>query len=122
MGPLVLLLALAGGGFVFLGSHVPKPAAQAAQHTAAASNARSTAPPGVQLPGRIIGTPHVRSEPASTASILQDLQSGQNVQVSACSNACSFYLVATTGHSPQGWVSSAFVELQGDEQKLPVAR
>jgi uncharacterized iron-regulated membrane protein len=122
MGPIVLILALVAGGAVFLGTHLPHPAAQVGRGTAsppqAAARASAT-PTGVQIPGRVIGTPHIRSDPSSNAIVLQDLQGGQTVQVTACSAGCAWYRVALPGQATSGWVSSAFVDVQGDEHKLP---
>jgi uncharacterized protein YgiM (DUF1202 family) len=64
----------------------------------------------------------VRSDPSSNAKVIEDLHSGEVVTVTACSATCAWYLVTETGQTSQGWVSSAFVDVQGDEQKLPILR
>jgi hypothetical protein len=120
LGPIVLILGLAIGGSVFLVSHFPHASAQPS-NTTALSATRTPTPSGIQLSGRVIGTPHVRAQPNSTSGVIQDLQGGQAVQISACSDRCAYYLVGFPGQPAQGWVSSAFVDLQGDESKLPVA-
>ena len=126
MGPAVLLLVLLAGGGYYLTTHVPHPAAQVAHVGAAPAEAASAhpsgTPTGIQLPGRVIGTPHVRSDPSSNAIVVQDLQSGQTVAVSACSSACAWYRVTAPGQTAPGWVSSAFVNVQGDDNKLPIMR
>jgi uncharacterized protein YraI len=126
MGPIVLLVALIAGGGYFLITHSPHSSGRIARTVAApveAASARSIATPtGVQLPGRVIGTPHIRSNPSSNATVLQDLQSGQTITVSACSGGCAWYLVANPGQPAAGWVSSAFVDIQGDENRLPSTR
>jgi len=123
MGPVILLLALLLAGGYFLASHVPHPARQAATHAAPpaeASKGRAiTIPSGVKLPGRVIGTPHIRSDPSSNASIYQDLQSGQSVTVGACSSGCGWYLVTAPELANPGWVPSGFVDVKGDDRKLP---
>jgi hypothetical protein len=125
MGPFILLAGLLFGGTYFLAGHVPHPVPQVAVHGAASAEAASAQgagiPPGIQIAGRVIGTPHMRSNPSSNSIAIQDMQAGDTVSVSACSAGCAWYLVALPGRPTPGWVSSAFVDIQGDERKLPLA-
>lgn len=79
-------------------------------------------PVGVHLSGHVNGTPHLRANPSSTAIVLQDLQNGEPVDVTGCSEGCDWYLVAPPNQPSGGWVPSAFVEVQGDDHKLPAQR
>lgn len=125
MGPVVLLVILLGGGGYFVATHLPVSQAKVAHKTPpveASSSRPASVPSGIQLAGRVIGTPHVRTDPSSNAAVVDDLQSGETVTVSACSASCAWYLVTEPGQTTPGWVSSAFVDIQGDEQKLPIQR
>jgi hypothetical protein len=125
IGPVVLLFALLTGGAFFVVKHVPIPTghvAPTAQPAEASTSRPGSVPSGIQLSGRVIGTPHVRSDPSSNAKVIEDLHSGEVVTVTACSPTCAWYLVTETSQTSQGWVSSAFVDVQGDEQKLPILR
>jgi len=117
---MILAVAAAVAGALFLFSHVPHMATQSA--SAASRTAAVTQHPGPRIPGRVIGTPHLRTQPNSNAQVLQDLQSGELVEVSACSSNCGWFLVGVPGLAATGWVPAAFINLQGDEQKLSVAR
>lgn len=120
LGPIILAAAAAVAGVLFLFSRVPPIATQPA--SAANRTSASLQHPGPRFPGRVIGTPHLRTQPSSNAQVLQDLQSGELVDVSACNTTCGWFLVGAPGSPPAGWVPSAFVSLQGDEQKLAVAK
>jgi uncharacterized protein YraI len=124
MGPIVLFCALLIGGVFFIGSHLPRPSvpAQGSPIAKASTLPTVTAPAGIVLSGRVIGTPHVRSSPNSDSAVLRDLQSGQTVTVSACAASCAWYRVAESDQASPGWVSSAFIQVQGDDQRLPVQR
>ncbi|MGI8550663.1 MAG: SH3 domain-containing protein [Dehalococcoidia bacterium] len=132
LAPIVLAVAAIAAGIAYIFSVTAGHSHPASQRAAALVTASppgfSTQPllvtpaRGVQLPGRVTGTPHLRSEPDSTAPILTDLHNGDPVQVSACSLACGWYLVAPSGRPSPGWVSAAFIMLQGDEHRLPVVK
>jgi uncharacterized protein YgiM (DUF1202 family) len=127
LGPIVLLLSAAFFAAYELNAHLPRSAAQAPLAVTVPAQASAvhllTAPTGgVQLTGRVVGTPHLRGAPSSTSQTLQDLQAGDMVVVNACSATCSWYLVTPPGQSALGWVSSTFITIQGDEQRLTVVR
>lgn len=123
VGPALLALALLLGGGGLLATHVPHPGAPAGRSTAAAAEAATRRAQGgsaaAHVGGLVIGTPHLRNNPNSNAIVLQDLQSGETVDVSGCAEACIWYLVTPPDRSAAGWVPSAFIHVQGDEQKLP---
>lgn len=132
-GPILLALAAVGGGIGFLVSitsshavHHATVVAATAPISAALSSTSAALPStptrGVRLPGRATGSPHLRAAPSSEAAVVGDLQSGEEVQASACSASCGWYLVTPSGRAVSGWVSAAFVTIQGDDRTLPVVR
>ena len=131
-GPILLAFAAVGGGIVFLVSisspHAPRRvAAVASAPIQAALDPSATTfapipPHGLRLPGRATGSPHLRAAPSSEAAVVGDLQSGETIQASGCSASCGWYLVTPSGQAVSGWVSAAFVSLQGDDRALPVVR
>lgn len=131
-GPILLALAAVGGGIVFL---VSITSSQAPRHSAVvdptpiqttigstATAVLPTPPHGLRLPGRATGSPHLRAAPNSEAAVVGNLQSGEAVQASGCSASCGWYLVTPSGQAVSGWVSAAFVNIQGDDRTLPVVR
>lgn len=122
LGPIVAGIAAVVVGASLLVSHVPRAPSQPAHAAAPFSAASPTAAGGVRLKGRVIGTPHLRPQPRSTTKALEDLQSGETVDVSACSDSCGWYLVTPAGQTSPGWVASAFIMLQGDERKLAIVK
>jgi hypothetical protein len=125
LGPLVLAAIAAAAGVVFLSSHLPRVSTQpasAAVRTTPAAQPYANLHTGPRLPGHVVGTPHLRINPSSTSSILRDLQAGELVEASACSSTCGWFLVGPPGQPAAGWVPSAFIALQGDEQKLVVIK
>jgi hypothetical protein len=132
-GPFLLLLAALGGGIAFLlsvsSSHpshhrstVAAPVPVQAMLSATTVVPAVVPPRGARLPGRANGSPHLRTAPSSDAAVVGDLQSGEAVEASGCSASCDWYLVTPSGQSLSGWVSAAFVTIQGDDHTLPVVR
>ena len=132
-GPILLALAAVAGGIAFLVSlasphsshHAFVTAATVPIHAAFSPTVTTVlqAPPrGVRLSAIAAGSPHLRAAPSSDAAVVGDLKYGEAVQVSGCSASCDWYLVTPSGQAVSGWVSAAFVTVQGDDRALPVIR
>jgi hypothetical protein len=132
-GPILLVLAVVSGGLFYLASrsssgpaHHAALVAATAPMQAALSATPNTAPAvpagGVRLPGRAMGSPHLRASPSSEAAVVGDLHNGEDLQASGCNASCGWYLVTPSGRAVSGWVSAAFVTVQGDDRTLPVVR
>lgn len=126
LAPIVLALAALAAGIVFFMSVVSAgPQRQSLPPSNSTTRVTLGAPAhavttGVQLQGRVIGTPYLQASPSSTAAVVADLHADETLTLSACSDACAWYQVTTADGATSGWVPSAFVSVQGNDRSLPV--
>lgn len=130
VGPVLLIVTLVASGVIVAVSRTaPRPQhpsvlAATGSPSPAASPVKpaSRTPVSVQVQGRAIGTPYLRSQASSDAAVVRELQSGEAVEVSACSQSCTWYQVVLSNGATTGWIPSAFIALQGSDRTLPVTR
>jgi hypothetical protein len=119
LGPIILAILGTTAGIALFFSRVQHHTPPSAANSTGVHRADSAA---VKLQGYVVGTPHLRAGPSSNATVLQDLQSGQIVDVSACSSSCGWFFVGPLGQTSIGWVPAAFVTVHGDERRLTVIK
>lgn len=131
LAPVALAVAAAAAVTIFLISVATPYGGRRSQAVVPSSARRSSDSGGstpasvtssVLLPGRITGTPYLRSAPSSVAAPIAELQNGQPVEISGCSATCAWYLVMLAGQPTGGWVSGSFVTVQGDSRRLPALK